>query len=292
MHSGAAMHSGDVDGSGEMGQEIGRSVTSSNGRSTSQLSGTRAGDSYRDRLVTQPDETADSSGANASVTDPPTRSRNDLVIQLDAAVCLLGSFPALAGADLQVEAGEIVLLEGPNGAGKSTLLRLCAGLAALQQGTGHILGHDLRLRSGRQRVRRSVGLLGHHSALYDELTVEENLRFWARANRVPDTDIEPALERLELAGRLRSVRVAALSAGQRRRTSLAVVVCRRPRLWLLDEPHAGLDARGRDLVDGLVRDACAAGATVLFSSHERERASELAHRVVDVIGGRTRDRVS
>ena len=203
------------------------------------------------------------------------------------AVCLLGNFPALAGADLELESGEVVLLEGPNGAGKSTLLRLCAGLIGLRQGSGDVLGNDLATRGGRQQTRRAVGLLAHHSALYGELTVEENVRFWSRANRAFDADVEPALERLGLSDRLRSVPVAALSAGQRRRTALAVVVCRRARLWLLDEPHAGLDAAGRDLVDGLVRDAAAAGATVLLSSHEIDRATDLAHRVVRVVAGQT-----
>jgi heme ABC exporter ATP-binding subunit CcmA len=194
----------------------------------------------------------------------------------------------LAGADLDLRAREIVLLEGPNGAGKTTLLRLCAGLLPLRQGTGRVLGHDLGSRPGRRLVRRAVGLLGHRASLYEELTVEENIRFWARANRALDADIEPALQRLGLDGRLRSVPVGSLSAGQRRRASLAVVVCRRAGLWLLDEPHAGFDTAGRDLVDLLVRDAADAGATVLCSSHERDRAGDLANRVVQVIGGQTR----
>ncbi len=212
------------------------------------------------------------------------------VVALDGAVTLLGGFPALAGADLRVQPGEIVLLEGPNGAGKSTLLRLCAGLAPLQQGSGRVLDNDLSDRVGRRRVRRAVGLLGHQTSLYDELTVEQNVRFWARANRAVDTDIEPALERLGIGGRLRDVPVSGLSAGQRRRTALAVIVCRRPHLWLLDEPHAGLDRAGRDLVDDLVRQAVAHGATVMLSSHELDRATELATRIVTVAGGRPLER--
>jgi heme ABC exporter ATP-binding subunit CcmA len=224
------------------------------------------------------------------VTDPSHPDDAAVAVALRDAVCLLGTFPALAGADLALGSGEIVMLSGPNGAGKSTLLRLCAGLAPLRKGSGHVLGHDLTTRQGRQQVRRAVGLLGHNAALYDDLTIEENVRFWSRANRAPEEDVEPALERLGLAGRLRSVPVGALSAGQRRRTSLAIVVCRRARLWLLDEPHAGLDAAGRDLVDHLVRDAAAAGATVLFASHEIDRAEHLADRVVQVVGGRTWNR--
>lgn len=210
------------------------------------------------------------------------------VIELANAVTLLGRFPALAGADLVVRSSEIVLLEGPNGAGKSTLLRLCAGLAPLHDGRGRILGLDLSNAVDRRTIRRRVGLLGHQTALYDDLTVEQNLRFWAKANRAAEADLEPAMRRLGLDGRLRSVRVGALSAGQRRRTSMAVIVCRRPRLWLLDEPHAGLDQAGRDLIDCLAVEAVDAGATVVLSSHETDRATALATRTVTVVGGQTR----
>ncbi len=205
------------------------------------------------------------------------------VVALSAAVALLGRFPALAGVDLTVGPGEVVLVQGPNGAGKSTLLRLCAGLVRLAGGEGRVLGHDLRHE--RPAVRRRVGLLGHDTALYDDLTVDENLRFWARASRVPSTDVPAALARLEIPDRLRRVPVARLSAGQRRRVALAAVVLRRPELWLLDEPHAGLDQRSRHLVDSLVADAAAAGATVLVASHELDRTRPIATRQITVAGG-------
>ncbi len=205
------------------------------------------------------------------------------IIRLQAAVALIGRFPALAGIDLEVGEGEVVLVQGPNGAGKSTLLRLCAGLMRLESGEGTVLGHDLATE--RPSIRRSVGLLGHDTALYDDLTVRENLDFWARASRVDEAAVTPAMERLGVADRLHDVPVALLSAGQRRRVALAAVVVRRPRLWLLDEPHAGLDPSGRDLVDQLVVDAAAAGATVLLSSHEVDRTLELATRRITVAGG-------
>lgn len=207
------------------------------------------------------------------------------MIHLDQAVSLIGRFPALAGADLRVEPGEVVLLQGPNGAGKSTLLRLCAGLAPLHQGRGSVLGEDLADKAGRRAVRRRVGLLGHGTALYDDLTVEQNIRFWAAANGSPDDQIDAVMDRLGVGGRLRSVPVSGLSAGQRRRTSMAVLVCRRPQLWLLDEPHAGLDRDGRDLVDDLVKQAVASGATAVVASHELDRVKGLATRVVEVAGG-------
>lgn len=205
-------------------------------------------------------------------------------VHLHEAVVLLGRFPALAGVDLAVAPGQIVLLAGPNGAGKTTILRLCAGLVPLTSGEARVLGLDLA--TDRRGVRRHVGLLGHANGLYDDLTVADNVRFWGRSARASDAEIAAALARLGLDGRLADLPAAKLSAGQRRRTALAALVARRPRVWLLDEPHAGLDAAGRDDLDQLVRDAAAAGATVLFSSHELDRAEHLAHQVVTIQGGR------
>ncbi|MFP5318399.1 MAG: heme ABC exporter ATP-binding protein CcmA [Acidimicrobiia bacterium] len=210
-----------------------------------------------------------------------------LAVRFRAAVSLLGRFPALAGVDLDVAAGEIVLLRGPNGAGKTTLLRACAGLVGITSGEAEVLGCDL-VRD-RRAVRRRVGLLGHATFLYDELTVADNLRFAARAAGRPAAEGAAAMERLALAGRLRDLPVAKLSAGQRRRVALAAVVARRPELWLLDEPHASLDAAGRDLLDDLVREAAGAGATVLLASHELDRADHLATRRVTVVGGQVPD---
>lgn len=209
------------------------------------------------------------------------------VVHLRGAVTLLGRFPALAGIDLDVAAGEIVLLRGPNGAGKTTLLRTCAGLLRVARGEATVLGHDLADRAQARAVRRHVGLLGHATGLYDELTVTDNVRFWGRAAGADDEAVGQALATCGLGGRLADVPVALLSAGQRRRTSLACLLARRPRLWLLDEPHAGLDGAARDRLDGLVRDAVAAGATVVLASHDLERATALADRTVELVGGTT-----
>lgn len=205
------------------------------------------------------------------------------MISLRDAVTVTGGFPTLSGVDLDVSAGEICLLEGENGAGKTSLLRLCAGLALLRSGAGTVGGLDL----GRDRpsIRRLVGLLGHGTGLYEDLSVIENLRFFGRAARVPTETIPAALDRLELPARVRTLPMSMLSAGQRRRAALAALVIRRPSLWLLDEPHTGIDRTGRDVVDALITDAAAAGATVLFASHESDRASGIATRSIRLAGG-------
>jgi len=207
----------------------------------------------------------------------------DPVVRLRDAVALLGRFPALAGVDLDVERRRIVLLRGPNGAGKTTLLRALAGLVTITSGEASVLGVDLRV--DRRSVRPRVGLLAHGAGLYDELTVADNVRFWTRAAHADPADAEAAMVRLGLDGRLRRVTVGRLSAGQRRRASFACLVARRPELWLLDEPHAGLDREGRDTVDAIMREATAAGATVILSSHELDRSVALADAVVTVSGG-------
>ncbi len=207
----------------------------------------------------------------------------DQVIRFRSAVALAGNFPVLAGADLDVTRGEVVLVRGSNGAGKTSLLRACAGLLRVVGGEAVVLGADL-VRDQRA-VRRRIGLLGHATGLYDELTARDNVRFGLRAAGAPVAAADPVMERLGLSGRLAGTRVASLSAGQRRRVSLAVLLARNPELWLLDEPHAGLDADNRDLLDREIAAAAAAGRTVLLASHESDRAGPLATRVVTVAGG-------
>lgn len=207
----------------------------------------------------------------------------DQVIRFRSAVALAGRFPVLAGADLDVSAGEVVLLRGANGAGKTSLLRACAGLLRVVAGEAVVLGSDLVV--DQRAVRRRVGLLGHQTGLYDDMTAADNIRFALRASRRPLAAARPAMDLLGLTGRLETAPVASLSAGQRRRVALAVLVARDPELWLLDEPHAGLDADHRDLLDELIGSAAAKGSTVVMASHEADRALPLADRVVTVSGG-------
>lgn len=218
--------------------------------------------------------------AHASVAAP------HLAVDLRDAVAVLGGFPVLAGATLQVQRGEVVLLRGPNGAGKTSVLRLCAGLLAIERGSGRVLGLDLVTH--RDAVRSRVGMLGHRNGLYTDLTVAENVAFWGATVGATPQEVAAAMERLGVATRLRDVVVSRLSAGQKRRTALACLVARRAELWLLDEPHAGLDAAGRDELDAVLRQAVGSGATVVVASHELERAGSLADRIVDVVAGQVR----
>ena len=206
------------------------------------------------------------------------------VVLFRAAVALAGRFPALAGVDLSLDQGEVMVVVGPNGAGKTSLLRACAGLLPVTSGEANVLGVDLT--ADHAAVRRFVGLLGHAAPIYDELSAAENVRFAVRALGLPVKSGDEALGRLGITGRLRSTPAGRLSAGQRRRVALAALVARRPALWLLDEPHAGLDAGSRALLGELIGEAASSGASVLLSSHEPHLSVPLADRVVSMVGGR------
>jgi heme ABC exporter ATP-binding subunit CcmA len=204
-------------------------------------------------------------------------------VTLRAAVALAGSFPVLSGVDLELPEGHVCVVLGANGAGKTSLLRLLAGLQPLATGRAEIVGCELP--AGAASLRRQVGLLGHDVGLWDDLYPAENLRFALRAARLDPSAAEPALARVGIAGRTAATRLGQLSAGQRRRVGLALLSARRPRLWLLDEPHAGLDASTRLLVNELAEEAASAGATVVATSHEPELSVPMADLVVTMAGG-------
>lgn len=219
---------------------------------------------------------------NAVPPDAVPTNGSQPAIEVRNAVVLLGRFPALAGLDLTLDAGTVTLVQGPNGAGKTTLLRLLAGLVPLERGSATVLGRDVERQ--KRAVRSSVGLLGPATMLYEELTIAENLRFWSKMAGHDDVDLDAALERVAMAD-FADQQVHTLSTGQRRRAAIAAVAIRRPQLWLLDEPHAGLDQSGRDIVDALIADAISAGATVLVASHELDRVRPLATHIATIAGG-------
>ncbi len=202
---------------------------------------------------------------------------------VDVAVDLV---PIISAVSLHLDEGECVGIQGPNGAGKTTLLRVIATLLTPTGGSGTVLGAGL----GSQEigsVRPNIGLAGHVPALAGSLTLLENLLLVARLTGHSKDDATMALARVGLAGA--AGRPAdRCSHGMRRRTDLARLFLAPPRLLLLDEPHAGLDAAGRDELDTVLRAATAAGATMIVASHELDRAGALATRVVDVVGGQIR----
>lgn len=178
---------------------------------------------------------------------------------------------ALRGVDLQIQAGEIYGLVGPNGAGKTTLFRILIGLSTASSGSVSVL--DGAPTSG--KTKAGVGYMTQAEALYTDLTVRENLRFFGRlyglSGSALDEAVAWALDLVKLDDRADS-RVLTLSGGMRRRTSLACAILHRPKLMLLDEPTVGVDPELRaQFWDAFVAWA-GEGATLVIATHHLDEA--------------------
>jgi ABC-2 type transport system ATP-binding protein len=193
-------------------------------------------------------------------------------VDVDKVVKSFGTLKALDGVTLRVRQGEIYGLLGPNGSGKTTLIRAIVGLVAPDSGTVTVLGKRLPDLD----ILGHVGYMTQSAALYPDLSVEENLRFFAAISGA-DSNVDEALKLVELDQRRKSV-VATLSGGMRQRCSLACALVHRPRLLLLDEPTVGVDPALRVQFWDHFRDMAAAGTTIIVSSHvmdEAERCQRL-----------------
>jgi heme exporter protein A len=193
--------------------------------------------------------------------------------------------PILFPTSIRLEGGQGLAVFGPNGSGKTTLLRLLAGL--IRPSAGEVLINDVPPDGQIMRSTGLVGFVGHDSYLYDDLSGRENLRFFAAfaTPRPSAMQIGEALERVGLAGAAQ-LRVRAYSAGMKRRLGLAKILLRNPKLLLLDEPHASLDADAAGLVDAVILDTIAAGGAVVIASHDLARVLTLCSRAMALNGGR------
>ena len=192
--------------------------------------------------------------------------------------------PILRGIDVVLDQGECMALLGANGAGKTTLLRILACLT--KPGAGIVRIGGLDIVSEAQRVRHLVGFVGHQPNLYHELTVLENLLFFGRMYSVRQVH-EQAVTMLQQVGLARraSERVDTLSRGQIQRLSLARAILHSPRFLLLDEPDAGLDDEGIEILEKLLREHAEGGGTTLFTTHNFERAVKFSDKICLLGGG-------
>ena len=185
-----------------------------------------------------------------------------------------GKIRAVDGIDLSIKSGEIYGLIGPNGSGKTTLIRLCLGLLKPTTGAIKLLGYSIPNKTLLSRV----GYMTQASALYEELTVRENVSFFAGmcGSNEPGW-IDEAIQLVDLQDRALS-QVRTLSGGMRQRTSLACALAHRPRLLLLDEPTVGIDPQLRATFWSYFRYLAGTGVTLIVSSHvmdEAERCDRL-----------------
>jgi len=207
------------------------------------------------------------------------------MIEVRALTKTFGPQTALAGIDLHIEPGEWVTLVGPNGAGKTTLLRILATLSRPTSGHVRLWGLDPQRRG--DAIRRQIGFFSHRTLLYDDLTAEQNLAFYARVYGLPDGPARSAelLDRLHLTAR-RHDRVATYSRGMEQRLAMARALLHRPQLLLLDEPYAGLDPLAAEALGRLLTKLNAAGCTLLLTTHTLEGRACLGQRAVILRRGR------
>lgn len=196
-----------------------------------------------------------------------------------------GHFQALRGVDLSLPKGEFLVLFGPNGAGKTTLIRILAGLSKPSAGRVFLDGIDMAQEPG--EVRRRIGVISHQTYLYDDLTAEENLRFFGKMFDVPNLDerIAEVLAQVGLANRARD-RVRTFSRGMQQRVSIARAVLHRPSILLLDEPDTGLDERAAGLMHDAIVGLEGEGRTIIMTTHHFERGLAMATRVAILNEGR------
>jgi len=175
--------------------------------------------------------------------------------------CTRGGRSVFSGLVFEASSGEVLAVVGPNGAGKTSLLRLIAGLLVPAGGSVDLEGGDVELTPPEQSH-----YLGHRDALKPALTVHENLAFWRDFLGGAVGDLGQCLTAVGL-GHATHLPAAYLSAGQRRRLSIArLLVVRRP-VWLLDEPTSALDAAGQDLFTGVMRDHLSSGGIIIAATH-------------------------
>jgi ABC-2 type transport system ATP-binding protein len=184
-----------------------------------------------------------------------------------------GSLVAVDHLDLQVRRGELYGFLGPNGAGKSTTLRMLCGIMEPSEGEGRVLGIDLR--ENPERVKSAIGYMSQRFSLYDDLTVSENLTFYARVYMVPRGERSPRIDRMvrlaDLVGRERQL-AGQLSGGYRQRLALACALVHGPQLIFLDEPTAGVDPVSRRTFWALIRRLADEGTTILVTTHYMDEA--------------------
>src|SRR5580693_2057300 len=175
--------------------------------------------------------------------------------------CHRGGRDVFAGLSFAIASGEVLAVTGQNGAGKSSLLRTIVGLVRIAHGRIDLEGGEAELT-----IAEQAHYLGHQDALKPSLSVAENLSFWAGFLGAPAVDIHPALTAVGL-DELTDLPAAYLSAGQRRRLSVARLVAVKRPIWLLDEPTSTLDASAQDRLAGLMRTHLTDGGLILAATH-------------------------
>lgn len=185
-----------------------------------------------------------------------------------------GALVAVESLDLEIQRGEVFGLLGPNGSGKTTTIRMLCGLLMPSAGEATVVGYDVRTQA--EQLRGRIGYMSQRFGLYDDLTVRENLSFYAGVYGLRGADratrISELMERLDLEARSRQL-AGNLSGGFKQRLALACAIAHRPWLLFLDEPTAGVDPAARRRFWDTIHDLARDGTTVLVTTHYMDEAS-------------------
>ena len=206
-------------------------------------------------------------------------------IEVHDLVKRFGSKTVVDHVSMNVAEGEIVGFLGPNGSGKTTTIRIMCGLLTPDEGSGQVLGYDLKTES--LKIKREVGYMTQRFSFYEDLTIRENLEFVARLYALPNLrqTVDATLEDLGLKSRQNQL-AGTLSGGWKQRLALAACIMHKPKLLLLDEPTAGVDPKARREFWNEIHALAAQGLTVLVSTHymdEAERCHEIAYIAYGVL---------
>ncbi len=196
---------------------------------------------------------------------------------------------ALDDVSFSIREGEIFSLLGPNGAGKTTMISIISTLFPPTRGQVRVGGYDVQ--QAPLTIREMIGVVPQELALYQELTAEENLRFWGEmrglSGKALRREIDELLALMELTPHAHK-RVATFSGGMKRRLNLAVGLLGRPRFVILDEPTVAIDPQSRRYILDYVKALNAQGTTVLYTTHYMEEAQALSHRIAILDHGHIR----
>jgi heme ABC exporter ATP-binding subunit CcmA len=196
-----------------------------------------------------------------------------------------GEWPVLWNLDLSVPWGQTLVLFGANGAGKTTLLRILATHVRADYGSVAVAGHNVRTRP--EEARRRIGVVGHRSLLYDDLTCRENLIYYGRLYGLKDHKprVDEVLEMVRLGDRA-DHRVRTLSNGMQKRAAIARAILHQPDVLLLDEPEAGLDRESVSILGTILAEFTNSGRSVVMTTHDLDLGLSWASQAGVLRGGK------
>jgi ABC-2 type transport system ATP-binding protein len=213
-------------------------------------------------------------------------NRTESAVEVEGLTRRFGDFVAVDGINLHIGKGEIFGFLGPNGAGKSTTIKMLCGLLLPSSGKGSVGGHDIM--TGSEEIKKNIGYMSQRFSLYDDLTVNENIRFFSGMYGVRREKRKERMEwALEMAGleERRDVIVGALPGGFKQRLALGCAILHEPPILFLDEPTSGVDPLSRRNFWNLINEMSGAGTTVFVTTHYMDEA-DYCHMLALIYRGR------